>query len=155
MQAVPADVPLGWAQLAVEQLRGTLLVPGSMIESLAFSPDGLTLAVANRQREVQLWNLPRRRVRRILKAPGEVYSVVFSPDGQTVASCGGDNGIHLWDVARGSLQQTLQGHRNGVASVAFNAAGTELASGSMDCTVKLWDASTGRLRRSQRRKRRT
>ena len=43
----------------------------------------------------------------------------------------------------GALQQTLEGHADGVRSVAFSHNDLTLAPGSFDLTVRLWDPVTG------------
>jgi WD40 repeat protein len=61
---------------------GDLTVPdGGVIGTVAFSPDGTTIAAAGE-------GIVRLSVR----------SVAFSPDGRTVASAGLDNTLRLWDV---------------------------------------------------------
>jgi WD40 repeat protein len=59
-----------------------------------------------------------------------------------------DETVKLWDTATGALQQTLEGHSNGVGSVAFSPDGRLLASGSYDKTVKLWDTATGAVQQT-------
>ncbi len=112
--------------------------------SVAFSPDGLTLASGSFDNTVRLWDVLRQ------KALGEpltghsksVYSVAFSPDGLTLASGSSDNTVRLWDVQlRKPLGEPLTGHSKSVYSVAFSPDGLTLASGSSDNSVRLWDVN--------------
>ena len=116
--------------------------------SLAFSPDGATLASGSTrtdQANIQLWDVTNRTL--IATLPGHtggptgVHSLAFSPSGDTLASGSGDRTIKLWDVANESLIATLTGHTSHVFSVAWSSGGT-LASGSRDGTVRLWDAAS-------------
>ena len=107
------------------------------VQSVAFSPDGMTLASGARDRTILLWNVPTRASIGTLEGGGDVQSVAFSPDGMTLASGGG--GTKLWDVATRANINTLE-EGGGVQSVAFSPDGTTLASGGGG--TKLWDVAT-------------
>ncbi|MFF8913908.1 AAA family ATPase [Streptomyces sp. NPDC015032] len=121
----------------------------SSVESLAFSPDGRTLAAGWHAGLVSLWNVTRPDDVKPAKAPlnldcPDVFShrVAFSPDGHTLAAaCKDDAGtISLWnttDPAHPGRGRSLKaGHR--VNSLAFSPDGRTLAAGSSDSKVHLW-----------------
>src|SRR5262249_28824661 len=116
---------LGSSLLAQEpKVRHTLEGHVEVVSSVAFSPDGKTLASASQDGTIKLWDVQAGKERTTLKERKEVISsVAFSPDGKTLASSGSDDGtIKLWDVQTGKVQATLKGHKvgEGVRSVAFS-----------------------------------
>jgi WD40 repeat protein len=70
------------------------------VMSLAFSPDGRTLASAGEGGGLKLWNVAARQVALTLKGhAGTVCGVAFSRDNNFLASCGADATVRLWPAA--------------------------------------------------------
>ncbi|MCF3184736.1 trypsin-like peptidase domain-containing protein [Streptomyces polychromogenes] len=112
------------------------------VSSVAFSPDGRTLASASSDQSVLLWNVTTGKARPALTGHTKgVESVAFSPDGLTLATSSDDKTVQLWDVATGRNRATLAGHRDEVYAVAFSPDRHTLATGSADNTVRLWDTT--------------
>ena len=117
----------------------------SMVMSVAFSPDGKTLASSSNDNTIILWDVASRAPlgQPLTGHSQAVSSVAFSPDGRTLASGSWDNTIILWDISTGKpIGQPLTEHTDRVTSVAFSPDGRTLASGSKDNTIILWDVAT-------------
>ncbi|PSN19148.1 hypothetical protein C7271_08800 [filamentous cyanobacterium CCP5] len=114
--------------------------------SVAFAPDGNTIASASDDGSVKLWDRSGRELQTLEGHSGRVRSVAFALDGNTIASTSSDGSVKLWDRGGRELQ-TLEGHSGIVWSVAFapvrgaspGGNGNIIASASSDGSVKLWD----------------
>ena len=112
--------------------------------SVAYSPDGNTIATGNSDNTVRLWDAHTGTLINTLTGHNHlVWSVAFSPDGNTIASGDWDGTVRLWDSHTGTHINTLTGHTNLVSSIAYSPDGNTIASGSWDGTVRLWDSHTG------------
>ena len=84
----------------MEVVRPPLKAHTWRVVSLAFSPDGRTLASAGEGGGLKLWNVASRQVALTLKGHvGAVTGVTFSRDGNLLASCGADATVRLWPAA--------------------------------------------------------
>ena len=90
---------IGALQQAVSEVKEHNSLEGhsSRVTSVAFSPDGKTLASASDDNTIKLWNLQTQKELKTLKGhSSSVMSVAFSPDRKTLASASADNTIRLW-----------------------------------------------------------
>ena len=116
------------------------------VDSVAFSPDGRTLATVLGDNKVRLWDAASGLRLHVLKGHSDTFiSVAFSPDGRTVATGSSDGTTWFWDATTGSRKpHMLNGFSDAVSSVAFSPNGRMVATGSRDGKARLWNAGTGR-----------
>jgi WD40 repeat protein len=119
---------------------------GKRINSVAFSADGKTLAVARSEEPVTLWDITTlKEARRIGDDPRGARTVAFSRDGKTLVVCGfGFGKASLWDSATGRKRRELQGKLIQVWDAAFSPDGRTLAVCNLDSRVRLWDVTSGK-----------
>jgi len=80
-------------------ITATLAGHSDSVNSVAFSPDGATVASGSGDTTVRLWDAASGALTATLEGHSSiVHSVAFSPDGATVASGSWDKTVRLWDV---------------------------------------------------------
>jgi len=127
---------------------------GEPFQSVAFSPDGTTLAVGSGTSatatsgggSVRLWEVATGRQAGVLDAGSQpILAVAFSHDGNIVAGGSGDGSVRLWDVASHQpVGRPIRAGAGRVNSVAFSPRGSILAVGGKDGIVRLWGVTSRR-----------
>jgi WD40 repeat protein len=116
-----------------------------LVQSLAFSSDGLRLASGS-FREVKIWRrenvvVPARKGNPAL---GAVVSVL-SADGTQVVCADKQGALHVLDAASGKSLKTIPtGHKDGITLLSLSPDGTKAAAYGAKGSLSLWSLADGR-----------
>jgi WD40 repeat protein len=120
------------------------------IHSLAFAPDGKTLASGGGwphvPGEIKLWDLGMMSERLAFADPhGVVYSLAFAPNARTVVTTGMGTRARCWDTATGAERGSMESLVPNDVSVhvAFSPDGQRLALSGWHRDVALLELATG------------
>jgi WD40 repeat protein len=127
------------------------------VQSMAFSPDGKQLVIADHS-VVQLWDveagreireLNRGKSRPVVLSPKGLrdlqYSpslVAFAPHGKRIATAGG-NQVKLWDPATGVELISIGAQVERFTCLTFSPNGERVVAGSSDGLIKIWNTEDG------------
>jgi WD40 repeat protein len=125
------------------------LTDGSSIKggvtSVAWSPDGTTLAAGDFDGIIYLWDTASGHRLSQLNAGGSISSVVFSPNGSELAVGDNDGAVNVYNVDTRQLieaQKCPLSLTGGVSSVVFSPDGDFLAAGDGNGATYLFDLVT-------------
>jgi WD40 repeat protein/tRNA A-37 threonylcarbamoyl transferase component Bud32 len=134
-----------WDARELSPAGAPLLGTGGEVKTLAFSPDGGTLAAVTR-RNLTLWDVgSRSRLHGPVDAgcPAIVRAVGFSPDGETLATASSDRGLQLWDAATGEKLAAVGGRS--ASGISFSADGALVAFSPDQGGAEVWDVAKDTL----------
>jgi RNA polymerase sigma factor (sigma-70 family) len=122
------------------RLRRRLAGLESAVTSLAFAPDGRSLALGYEDGTVSSWELASGGRQTTLRADGKdpISVLAYAPDGKVLAGTQ-ERQVCFWDVRTGEKLRSRQGHSLDVVTAAFAPDGRTLVSGSKDSTALVWD----------------
>ncbi|MEA5503734.1 NB-ARC domain-containing protein [Halotia wernerae UHCC 0503] len=114
------------------------------VRTVAFHPQGKTIASAGADETVRIWDLATGDCLQILRNHTNwLLSITYSPDGLTLASGGSDKQVRIWDVKTGQCLGILCNHNNIVSSLVYSPDGKMLISCCADTLIRAWDVATG------------
>ena len=103
----------------------------SAILSVAYSPDGDSIATGSKDGVVVSWNLDFENCTSTMREhTASVYHVCWCREGGLIASASADNNVALWDPSQAGSSTVLRGHQGAVRCCSFSPDDSLLASSS-------------------------
>jgi WD40 repeat protein len=116
-----------------------------LIKSVAFSPDGTTLAACGRGTNIKICDVASNDGVRSLETDSffTTSCVIFSHDNRQLFFAG--DTIELWELDSGERLRSYDGHSDSIGTLALSGNGKWIASGGgyEDRTISLWDVESG------------
>lgn len=106
--------------------------------SVAFSPDGKSVATGDAAGAVQLWSVIQgQQLRTFAGHTGAVHAVQFSPNGKQLVTASADKSARLWNLQTGVVQ-IWRGHVGPVTAATFSPDGHRVVTTGGDRTARIW-----------------
>ena len=132
----------------VAQLSG----PNSVVDVVAWSPDGTRIAAGSEDQTVRIWDVHSGQQLLVhqgytIGSVGE-KTLAWSPDSKRIASIDHDQNVQIWDAATGQVQRTFHQFRQ-PRWLAWSPDGTSLAIDGPDLgMVQILDVQSGKTQES-------
>jgi len=147
-QGATDDTPTSAKAVAVDAANPPKYAAPPVVTSLAFAPDGKTLAVTG-YHEVLLYNTAKYALQaRLIGISERMQSLAYSADGKRLAAVGGAPGrfgeVQIWNAENEKLMISAPVTFDTLYGVSWSPDGKAVAFGCADNTVRAIDPLTGK-----------
>ncbi|KUN80859.1 CHAT domain-containing WD40 repeat protein [Streptomyces griseoruber] len=115
----------------------------TMVNALAFSPHGDSLAIGSTDSLARVWEMTAGATPVKFTHRHFVNTVAYDGSGRLLATGSADATACVWDLGSRSRVLSLR-HARAVKALAFSPDGRRLLTGSEDKNAYVWDTETGR-----------
>jgi WD40 repeat protein len=144
--ACPIAMLLVWASSSpgysrVFSIRHPALILKSdqrTVNVLAFSANGVQVALAGDSGEVEIWDVRAARRLRTIKGSSQVLTIAFSPDGKQLATSSADSTVNIWQLQSDELPLSFEVSGGPVYSIGYSPDGNRIATGCRDGVIRLY-----------------
>ena len=121
------------------------------VSSVAYSPNGVSIASANEGRStVRVWDLRSGEMLDLGECGEQAPSIAFSPGGKSLACASAESTgvLRVWNLQTGQMR-VLRHPAGGSSSISFSPDGKLIAAADatrMNPAIRVWDLETGTAR---------
>ena len=133
-----------WDLSTGRELR-TLDAGGMAKSSVAFSPDGKTLAIGS-WNNITLWDVSTWSLLFTFLEPSNlVTALTFTPDNKLIVSGDRSGKINVWNVSDGKLINSFKAFALNVTGLAVDTSGTIVVAGGWGDSLTAWNIQSGNM----------
>ncbi|HEY7157797.1 MAG TPA: serine/threonine-protein kinase [Gemmataceae bacterium] len=131
------------------RVRATLRGHSGPVWSVAFAPDGRTLATGSDDTTLRLWDAATGQEKSTLSGhDSAIFAVAFAHSGQFVLGSGGDGVLRFWDAATGKERPALSHNHSNARRLALSPDDRTAALSNSTQGIDLWDLDSRHIRQS-------
>ncbi|HKQ37463.1 MAG TPA: c-type cytochrome domain-containing protein [Verrucomicrobiae bacterium] len=145
--AIASGTPgrIGQAYLAEGDNLRPLHTSPDVVLTVAFSPDGTTLATGGADNAIRLFEVTSGKLKFKTEQHADwVMGLAFHPETNLIVSASRDKTARVINTVSGELEATYQGHTEGVFAAVFSDDGRHAYSAGRDKKIHAWEIKDGK-----------